>query len=131
MMILNREVAVIVPHTHNDGAPMNRQVNTFVNLVTEAVGGVSSYEVAGAWYEGGRRYDDTGTAHMWSLEAGLGVSSMMKASAILDLVAALLSAGGQISVSVALGGTRYLVEREDLKDFRAHLVDYLAGGDAV
>ena len=112
MMILDKKISVILMKKDNEGRYLSELNKKAKKILTEAFGGTTIVSASGTWVDNGKTYEDKN--YIVSCNYANRLTSK-QLSAFLTVVKMEFLKGKQLSVSVILGQSLYILDRNDLK----------------
>ena len=122
MMILDKKVSVILMKKGNEGRYLSKLNKKAINILTEAFGGATITSTSGTWADNGKVYKDK--SYIVSCNYAKKLTST-QLGAFLTVVKMEFLEGKQLSVSVVLGQSLYILDRSDLKQLENVFVNNL------
>ena len=122
MMILDKKVSVILMKKDNEGRYLSKLNKKAINILTEAFGGTTITSASGTWADNGKIYKDK--SYIISCIYAKKLTSK-QLGAFLTVVKMEFLEGKQLSVSVVLGQSLYILDRSDLKQLENIFVNNL------
>lgn len=122
MMILDKKVSVILMKKDNEGHYLSKLNKKAINILTGAFGGATITSASGTWLNNGKVYKDR------SYIVGCNYTKKLtnkQLSAFLTVIKMEFLEGKQFSVSIILGQSLYILDRNDLTQLENIFVNNL------